>query len=186
MSQLVVLAEEPSACDLLRGLLPKLLPEAWTFKCIPFEGKQDLEKRGPRLVAQWLVPNARFVVLRDQDSADCITLKRELAARFRLSGRPAPLVRIVCRDLESWVLGDLEAFAEEFGVPAAIKSAGKAKYRNPDVLGSPIAELRRFAPTYQKRDGARRMGPRLDPVRNRSTSFLVFCEGVRRVAGGLR
>lgn len=186
MSELVVLTEEPSACDLLHGVLPRILPAHWTHRCIPFQGKQDLEKRGPRLMSHWLVPHARFVVLRDQDSADCEALKRELAHRFATLGRPAPLVRIVCRDLESWVLGDMQAFAEEFGAPGAAKSSGKAKFRSPDALGSPIAELRHFVPGYQKRDGARRMGQRLDPANNRSTSFRMFCEGVRQLADGRR
>jgi hypothetical protein len=184
MTQLVVLAEEPSACDLLEGLLPRILPASWNYKCIPFEGKQDLEKRGPRLVKAWQVPHARFVVVRDQDSADCVTLKQSLASKFAALPSRRPLVRIVCRELESWVLGDLPSFAEEFDVPAVLKHSGKAKYRSPDLLANPITELRHFVPGYQKRDGARRMGRRLDPSRNRSTSFGVFCEGVRKLTSG--
>lgn len=183
MSELVVLTEEPSACDLLEGLLPRLLPAGWTFRCIPFEGKQDLEHRGPRLVRAWLVPGSVFVVLRDQDSGDCRAVKQHLQRIFQAPGRSLPLIRIACRELEAWIAGDLQAFAAEFDAAAARRATGKAKFRDPDALGAPVAELRQFVPAYQKRDGARRMGRRLDPATNRSHSFGVFCNGVLRLVG---
>lgn len=181
MSELVILTEEPSARDLLEGLIPRLLPEGWTYRCINFEGKQDLEKRMGRTLRAWQNPGARFVVLRDQDSGECRAVKAGLLARCLAAGRPDALVRIACRELEAWVLGDLRAFAEEFGAPAAERAIGKAKYRDPDLLGSAIQELRVFFPAYQKRDGARRMGVRLDPARNSSSSFRVFCSGISKV-----
>lgn len=182
MTQLVVLTEEPSAADLLEGLLPRLLPVGWTFRCISFEGKQDLEKRMGRFLRAWRVPDARFVVLRDQDSGDCRVVKAGLVRRCHEAGRPDVLVRIACRELESWVAGDLSAFAEEFNVPGAAKRRNAARFRSPDLLGSPLSELRRFQPSYQKRDGARRMGLRLNPDQNSSSSFRAFCHGIRRVA----
>jgi hypothetical protein len=39
---LVLLLEEPSARDLLEGLLPRLLPEEVHVQYLVFEGKQDL------------------------------------------------------------------------------------------------------------------------------------------------
>lgn len=178
MRELVVLTEEPSAKDLLEGLLPRLLPDGWTFRCIHFEGKQDLERRMGRTLRAWQNPEAKFVVLRDQDSGDCRVIKAGLLDRCREAGRNNVMVRIACRELESWILGDLHAFSEEYEVPAAARAAGKAKYRDPDLLGSPVQELKRFAPAYQKRDGARRMGQRLVPDRNASPSFRVFCLGI--------
>ncbi len=181
MTELVIVTEEPSAKDLLEGLLPRLLPVGWTFRCFPYEGKQDLERRAPRLVRAWQNPDAAFLVLRDQDSGDCRTVKAGLAERFADARQRPILLRIACRELEAWIAGDLQAFAEEFSAAAAARAVGKAKFRNPDALGSPWSELRGFVPGYQKREGARRMGPRLDPRRNASPSFRVFCEGVRRL-----
>lgn len=178
MRELVVLTEEPSAKDLLEGLLPRLLPDGWAFRCISFEGKQDLEKRMGRTLRAGQNRDARFVVLRDQDSGDCRAIKAGLIGRCQAAGKPNTLIRIACRDLEAWVLGDLRAFSKEFSAPAAEKAAGKSKYRDPDILGSPLQELRRFVPAYQKRDGARRMGLRLNPEHNNSHSFRVFCAGI--------
>ena len=172
MRELVVLTEEPSARDLLAGLLPRLLPAGWSFRCYPYEGKQDLEKRGPLLLRAWQNPDAVFMVLRDQDSGDCRMVKARLVARFvdERRGRRI-LLRVACRELESWIVGDLRAFAEEFGVPTAARAVGKAKYRDPDALANPSLELGAFVPDYRKRDGARRMGLRLQPGRNASPSF---------------
>lgn len=184
MKELVILTEEPSAKDLLDGLLHRLLPVGWVFRCVPYEGKQDLERRGPRLVRAWRNPEAAFVVLRDQDSGDCREVKASLVARFADAPRRPMLFRIACREIEAWIVGDLSAFAEEFSVASAAKAIGKAKFRNPDVLGSPYAELSAFVPGYRKREGARRMGFKLDPGRNASASFRVFCDGVGRLTAG--
>ena len=45
MKELVFLLEEASARAMLESLLPRLLAPDVTFRLIPFEGKQDLEKQ---------------------------------------------------------------------------------------------------------------------------------------------
>ena len=45
MSNLVCLLEEPSAEEMLKGVLPRFLPDNIQVKYIVFEGKQDLEKQ---------------------------------------------------------------------------------------------------------------------------------------------
>lgn len=67
--------------------------------------------------------------------------------------------------------------AQVFEKPNIAKIAN-AKYRNPDALGSAYDELRKLIPGYQKVDGARRLGPKLDPKTNTSTSFRFLCAGI--------
>lgn len=78
MSMVVFMVEEASMEEMLRGFLPVLFPD-WVegvhWRCIPHEGKSDLEKSIPRKLRAWRQPGARFVVLRDQDSAACETVK---------------------------------------------------------------------------------------------------------------
>jgi Domain of unknown function (DUF4276) len=183
MGELVFLLEEPSAKALLEGLLPRILPEGWRYRFIVFQGKQDLEKGMLRKLRAWKTPGARFVVLRDQDSGDCNVVKDRLVERCVEAKRPETLVRVACRELEAWIVGDLAAFSAEFARPRALKDQDKAKFVDPDLLSNPVADLRTFFPGDQKLDGARRMGRRLDPNSNRSTSFKVFCDGVLRVVG---
>lgn len=178
MKNLVFLLEEPSAKDLLEGLLPRLLPPTLAVHYLVFEGKQDLEKQIVRKLRGWLRPDSAFIVLRDQDAGDCRAVKQTLAKLVAASGRSPALVRVACRELEAWVVGDWCAVAEAFDSPRLAAQSNKKAYRNPDTLVRPVESLRRFVPEYQKRDGARRVGPHLDPGRSMSPSFRAFCAGV--------
>ena len=182
IENLVFMLEEPSAEDFLRGILPRLIPETVTPHFLVFEGKQDLEKQLPRRLRGWLRPNSRFIVMRDQDSGDCVQIKQRLQTLCAQAGRTDAIIRIACRELEAFFVGDWRAVADAFDKPGLRAHARLAKYRNPDLLGSPSRELARVIPTYQKRDGARRIAPCLDPERNRSSSFQVLYRTLSRIA----
>lgn len=184
MKTLVFLLEEPSARDLLQGLLPRLLPDDVNVIYIIFEGKQDLEKRLTGRMRAWLTSDTCFVVLRDQDAADCHDVKAKLQHLVECSGRSETLLRVACRELESWILGDWTALAEAYDKRDLSRQERKAKFRDPDALGNPVQEIRRLIPDYQKRDGASRIGKLLKPERNKSRSFRVFCSGVQRLIKG--
>lgn len=180
MSTFVFLLEEPSAKALLQGVLPRLIPSDIEIVYLVFEGKQDLEKNLARKLRGWRRPETSFVVLRDQDAMDCERVKARLVELVRESGRSA-LVRVACRELEAWVVGDLDALAKAFGDETLARGKNREKFRDPDSLRRPIEELQRLVPTYQKIDGARRVGPRLDPATNNSKSFRVFCAGIQQL-----
>ena len=181
MTKLVFLVEEPSMADLLDGLLPRLFP-ALRFQCIPHEGKQDLERSIPRKLRAWREPGARFIVARDQDSGDCRQVKARLIDLCRKGGRADTLVRVVCREIEAWYIGDPEALARAF--PEArrrtLRELSRARYRNPDTVVRPSEVIARRIPEFQKRLGARRMANHLSRE-NCSRSFQVFLEGVERL-----
>lgn len=181
MKNLVFLLEELSAKDLLQGLLPRLIPDGPEVHYVVFEGKQDLEKQLVRKVRGWARPDSGFVVLRDQDAADCRVVKAKLLELAAASGRSHLLVRVACRELESWLVGDWQAVGEAFGRPHLKAQSNKERFRDPDRLVRPVDSLREFIPAYQKRDGARRVGALLELARNQSRSFRVFCEGVLRM-----
>jgi hypothetical protein len=178
---LVFLLEEPSAQDALEGFLPSILLADVSVEFLVFEGKQDLEKRMVRRMRGWLKPDSVFVVLRDQDSGDCRIIKQNLTDLCREAGKPDTMVRVACRALESWFLGDWASVGKAFTEPRLEKLQRKAIYQDPDRLVNPVSELRKVIPTYQKRDGARRIGPHLSQARNRSRSFQVFVEAVQRL-----
>lgn len=183
MRTLVFLLEEPSAKALLEGFLAERLPGGWTVRYVVFEGKQDLEKNVARRIQGWRDRESRFVVLCDQDAGACAEVKNRFASLIAGSSREA-MVRIACRELEAWVLGDLSALAGGYSRPKLIELATKAKYRDPDALANPVQEIRRLVPEYQKVDGARRVGPLLNPDRSNSASFRAFCAGLDRLWRG--
>lgn len=193
MRHLVFLLEEPSARDALEIWLPRWVPGCASGEIhahfLVFEGKQDLERRMTRRLQHWLLPESRFIVMRDQDSGDCLTVKADLRTRCEQAGRPDAIVRIACRELESFFVGDWAAVAQAVGKPALARLGQSATYRQPDRLESPSAELRRHLPGYQKREGARRIAPHIDPARNRSRSFQVLHDTLCRLSdpsGGCR
>lgn len=178
MKNWVFFLEEPSAQDFLEGYLESYLakfhlPEV-TLHFQVFEGKQDLEKQLERRIKHWRLPNSRFLVMRDQDSGDCVRIKEKLRGICSAAGRNEAVVRVACRELESFFVGDWAAVALAFEKPSLASRARTAKYRNPDNLGSPSKELKQALTTYSKRDGARRISRKLDPDRNKSVSFQVL------------
>ncbi len=182
--QLVFLLEERSAKEMLDGLLPRLFARPVSYRCIVFEGKQDLEKQLVRRIRGYRAPGARFIVMRDQDSGDCHRVKERLLAMCRHAGHPEALIRIPCRELESWYLADLKAVEEGLSITGISGLQSQGKYRNPDMLASPDLELDRITKgRYQKISGSRAIGPHLDLANARSKSFRVFVEGLKRIAG---
>jgi hypothetical protein len=184
MRSLVFLLEEPSAQDALQGFLPHIIPRTISIKYLVFEGKQDLERRMARTMRAWCQRDTRFIVLRDQDSGDCKVIKASLLARCVEAGRANDaIVRIACHELEAWFVGDWASVAKAFDHPKLSKLQQKSMYRdNPDRLSNPVDELRKHIPHYQKRDGARRIGPYLRRDTNASRSFQVFVDAVLRLS----
>ncbi|MDX8392143.1 MAG: DUF4276 family protein [Mariprofundaceae bacterium] len=181
MMQLVFFLEERSAEVMLKGLLPRLLPKSIYYRCVTFEGKQDLEKQLPGKLRGWLAPNCGFVVLRDQDSGDCYDIKQALARKCCDAGKPDTLVRIACHELESWYLGDLAAVEKAIGPSGLSARQGKSRYRVPDSITNAADELQRIAPEYQKVASSREIGSFLSLETNKSTSFHVFITGIKRL-----
>jgi hypothetical protein len=184
MSRVVFLLEEYSAKVLLDGLLPRLFP-GLSFLCVPHEGKQDLEKSIPRKLKAWREPGVRFVVLRDNDGADCRVLKRNLAALCESAGRPATLVRVACQEVEAWYLGDLGALASGYDADRLRRLEDKERFRDPDSVVQPAKAIMDIVPAFQKVSGARRMATLLGRKGNRSASYKAFVEGVAKIARAL-
>jgi hypothetical protein len=182
MNHWVFFLKEPSAEDFLRGYLPPFLPPGVSLHFQVFEGKQDLEKRLELRLRHWCLPDSQFIVMRDQDSGDCVQIKANLKRLCRKAGRDDAVVRIACRELEAFFVGDMEAVATAFDKPGLAKHARSAKFKNPDALGSPSDELKRLLPGYGKRDGARRIAPQLAPSRNCSISFQVLHRTLERLS----
>lgn len=181
MSDVVFLLEEPSAREMLKGILPRIIPDSVTPRYMVFEGKQDLEKNIVKRLRGWNLKNTIFVVIRDQDQADCSIVKKNLKNLCDQTGKTNVLIRIACRELESFYLGDLSAVEKGLGVKKLSKLQEKRKYRNPDKLTKPSEELRKLTKgRYQKVMGSRLIAPHLSLEGNRSRSFSVLISGLRQ------
>lgn len=183
MKELVFLLEEQSAKVMLEALMPQIIPSDVVTRYITFEGKQDLEKQLVRKIRLYQNPHARFLVLRDLDShPDCRELKMRLVHLCSAAGRPDTIVRLACRELESFYLADLAAVEQGLGLKGLAKKQHSRTFRMPDTLGSPSQQLQILTKgRYQKISGSRMIGKWLDISNTRSTSFAHLMTGIRRL-----
>jgi hypothetical protein len=183
MLNFVCMLEEPSAKEMLKAVLPKILPENVVVRYMVFEGKQDLEKRLEARLRGWLIPDSCFLVLRDQDSGDCIKIKKNLFAKVKNSCKTSKtLIRIACHELESFYLGDLTAVENGLGVKNISKKQNTKKFRNPDQLTNAAEVLSKItSEKYQKKQGSRDIAPylKLDGS-NTSRSFNNLITGLKK------
>ena len=168
--------------EMLKGLLPRIFPNEIRMRYIKFQGKQDLEKGLQRKLRGYLAPGARFIVLRDQDSGDCISIKQHLKHLCNQAGKPDTVIRIVCRELESWFLGDLAAVEAGLALKGLAQRQNEQKFRSPDKHNNAKQILERLTDgKYRQISSSRAIGPHLNPERNKSRSFHVFIEGVKKL-----
>jgi hypothetical protein len=125
MTDIVVLAEEPSG-QIIAECLAQKLNLTDRIICLRHQGKSDLELSFPRKIRSWGGPRRpRFVVMRDNDGADCLRLKARLMELVPPNAVPQVKIRLVVQELESWYLGDLEA----------VKQAGLLSSTDRDSFG---------------------------------------------------
>jgi hypothetical protein len=180
---LVCFLEEPSAKAMLEGVLPRILPEDVYVRYIVFEGKQDLEKKLTGKLRSWQMPDSIFLVMRDQDTGDCVIIKNSIVSLCRQAGKFEALVRIACHELESFYFGDLSAVERGLGIQNLVRHQKSRKYRQPDTIVNPSHELEKITSgKYQKIGGSRAVGKLLSVDNNTSHSFNVLISGIRTIA----
>lgn len=188
MKELVFLLEERSAKAMLESLLPRMLANDIHVRCIPFEGKQDLEKQLTRKIRLYQNKEARFIVLRDLDShPDCLAVKNNLLKLCADSGRAAQcVVRIACRELETFYLADLQAVEQALKINGLKKQQHSKKFREPDSLGNPSGELKKLTQQgYEKVACSREIGKYLNLENDRSPSFKNLISAILKMSNEL-
>lgn len=173
---IVFLTEEESMKVTLEKLISARWPDAipgvdWIV--LYFQGKSDLEKNIPVKMQGWSFGEPHFVILRDQDGADCVMVKERIRQRAELAGKPFT-IRIVCNELESWFLGDLNAVEMAFPDSNASRLKNTAKYRNPDLLTNASEELQKLVQISGKVSRAAAIADHFSPENCVSHSFCVL------------
>ena len=177
--KIIFMVEEQSMKEMLDIILPKILPDDVESLIIPHNGKSDLQKSIPKKMRVWRSPGDKFIIIHDQHSNDCKSLKEDLKILCQNS-RNDFLIRIVCVELESWYFGDLDAVSRAYDenfVPISLKR----KYREPDRIANAKDELRKLVPTYQPISGAKKIAVHMNINNNTSKSFKMFVSGVKKM-----
>ncbi|HHG85484.1 MAG TPA: DUF4276 family protein [Bacteroidetes bacterium] len=183
---LEILTEEPSMETFLEAILPQILPSGYVLgeNCFirSHEGKSHLQKSIPKkFVGYTHFPYAvKVLILHDQNSADCVLLKEKL---IDLAGKNTSipfLIRIPCRELENWYLGDFAAIEQVYPSVKASQLRNRAKYRNVDLLGG-ADDLKKLIGNFSKIETARNIAPQLNISANTSVSFQQFVSGLKKL-----
>jgi uncharacterized protein YktA (UPF0223 family) len=166
--------------EVLTVLLPKIIPISISFQCVHHNGKSALRKSIPIKTKGWRESDIQFVIVHDQNSSDCKKLKEELSNLIYNTRRANSLIRIVCTELESWFLGDLNAVEKGYRIDLSAHKE-KALYRNPDAISNAKQALKKLIPTYQPISGSNTIAQFMDIANNNSHSFYVFISGIKKL-----
>ena len=168
---------------MLKGVLPRILPEDIYPQFIVFEGKHDLEKQITRKLKGWQAPDTLFVIIRDQDGGDCIVIKENLRLMCIDAHHEDVLIRIACHELESFYLGDLDAVKKGLGIRKLHSTREELRYENPDEVDQPSQVLIKITNNrYQKIGGSRAIAPYLAiDGSNSSHSFNILIKGILKI-----
>ncbi|MEI8128827.1 MAG: DUF4276 family protein [bacterium] len=187
IDNIVFILEEKSAKALLENMLPRLFHEInYNIQYITFSGKQDLLKNIEGKILGWKVPNTLFFVLCDKDNDDCIELKQKRLSKCRNhSSEQQSVIRIACRELETFYLGDLEAVENALNARDIKRHQLNKNCRNPDEMqGKPSDYLNQLTGNaYQKTAGSREIGKhiQLEVGINKSTCFNYFISALKNL-----
>jgi hypothetical protein len=181
MTNIVVLAEEPSG-QVIAECLAQKLSIADHILCLQHQGKSDLERSFPRKIGHWRSSRPpRFIVMRDNDGANCLQLKARLLALVPRDAVNRVKIRLVVQELESWYLGDLDAVRRAGLLSQAqlVAQKRKAILRTPDRIGNAKQIFKNRVAEGGQIELARRIGPHLSLTDNKSPSFHAFVGALR-------
>ena len=136
---------------------------------------------------------AAVIVVTDLDRRNCRAFKRELLDVLKdCDPRPITLFRIAVEESEAWLLGDRDAVKAAY---PGTRDSVLDEYVQDSICGTwevladavhpgGSSALGKWPASGQaKCEWAEKIAPHLDMDRNRSRSFQVFRDGVRRLAG---
>jgi len=182
-----IFTEESSFKEFAHRLFSGWMPDA-DVRIYPHQGKQDLERAlRTTLPAISKKPGARILVTRDQDSDDCHRLKEELQALIVGQCSCAYKIRIVCRELECWMLGDLDAIAKAYPRFKPEQFQHKADFRKVDSIVDAPDRLLQMIPDFKQNKSlskiafAKNVAPHMNMDVNTSVSFKHFIAAVRQL-----
>lgn len=179
-----ILVEEPSMKNFLSEILPKILPDGYylNYNCFirDHQGRNHLQKEIPikvRAYQNYSKP-VKLIIIQDQHSEDCKNLKSKLQNLVTCNSNLNSLIRIVCRELEAWYIGDMEALNKVYPKFNVDKYRNWAKFRDPDLCNA-ANELKQIISNFQKGIASKEIPKYFDLDNNKSKSFNHLISGIK-------
>lgn len=188
MIVLHIFTEEPSARSVFNSILEQILPKEIEYNIYSHQGKQDLEKAlKTTLPSISKMPGARILITRDQDNEDCIILKHKINELVKQNIGCDYRIRIICKELESWYLGDLNAISLAYPRFKPSKYINKSSFRSVDEISKPSEYLLKIVPELQKNKTlpkiivSETIAPFLEIENNKSCSFINTISAIQQL-----
>jgi hypothetical protein len=189
MNTLFILTEEPSIKNVFEVVLPKILPQSVVFRILVHQGKNDLIKTLTEKISSLSrIGGAKILITIDQDANDCKELKQKLINIIHDNCGCTYKIRIVCKELESWLLGDLQAIEKAYPRFRSATFAQKKQIINVDkIKGKPSDFLLRIVPDFKDRkklpklEFSKKIAPFLDIENNTSSSFKHTINAIKQL-----
>lgn len=189
MTVIHIFTEEQSLKNVLTEVLPKVLPKHVYFNIYSHQGKQDLEKAlKTTLPSISKTPGAKILITRDQDNDDCIELKKRIFELVNDNCLCEFSIRIICKELEAWFLGDMNAIESAYPKFKADQHINKAEFREVDKIQSPSRQLLNIIPDFSKSEYLPKLevseciSPFLQIDNNKSVSFNHTITAIKKLA----
>ena len=191
MSTLFILTEELSIKNIFDIVLPQILPQDIRFRILVHQGKNDLEHALMKKIASLSkIEGSKILITMDQDNNDCKQLKQKLENLIKEKCICNYKIRIVCKELESWLLGDLSAIEKAFPRFKRELYAEKAQIRDVDkIREKPTDFLLRIIPDFKDREKlpklefSKKIAPFMDIKKNNSKSFNHTISAIKQLCG---
>lgn len=184
-----IFTEELSLKNVLDVILPKILPVDVYYRIYPHQGKEDLERAlTSTLPSISKIPGSKILITRDQDNNDCVELKKHIFDIVNGNCSCDFSIRIVCKELEAWFLGDMKAIEKAYPRFKAESHINKSEFRNVDKVHYPNRQLLKIIPEYTGRnslpklEAAENISQYLDISKNNSESFNHTIKAIQRLA----
>ena len=186
ITTLYIFTEELSAKNVFDIILPQILPQNVSFNVFSHQGKQDLIKALRTTIPTISkIQGAKILITHDQDSADCKEIKKKLKDVINEKCHCDFFIRIVCKELESWFLGDLEAVEKAYPRFKSSQYKDKANMRDVDSIVNPSYYLCRVIYSQNKKlpkiEVSQKISPFLTIENNTSTSFQHTISAIKQL-----
>jgi len=177
MKTLHIFTEELSAKKCFENIRTNFFP-SHNFEIHPHSSREELKKRLPKVIPSLSKTNdVRILITIDQDKNNCKKLKTELEKIVQEKCLCPYKIRIVCKELESWFFGDLEAVTKAYPRFNSTLHRNKTKMKNVDEIEQPNKEFLKIIPDFKninrlpKVEFAERVSAHLSLDHNTSLSF---------------
>jgi hypothetical protein len=174
-----IFVEEQSSAVFIKALVASL-PFNSPPVIFEHQGAGDLENSIRIKIPALFNNESRFLILRDQDLNDCIRIKERIFNSLPERVRPKCIVRIACRELESWYIAQPSALQRSGVLKSALPNSILSK--NPDSIIDPKRELHRRSHKSGQIWLAQKISNHIDLHNFRSLSFRFFVQSLTGMA----